>query len=323
MEVRRLTGTGLMVSRLCLGSMTFGSQVDERGSVDLIRRAADAGINFFDTADCYNGGESERICGEALNPFRDRVILASKVGNPAGPEPDKGGLGRRRILEQVERSLRRLQTDYLDLYYLHRPDPNTPIEETLEAMNRLVESGKVRCVGVSNYAAWQIVECLWRADRGGFAAPVVTQNIYNLLTRNIERELLPCLKAQGMGLTVYSPLASGMLSGKYSPGKAPEANSRFASNLKHRDRFWKDYNFKAVEELSEIAREAGLTLPELATRWCVGHDAVDSVIIGVSRPSQLEDTIRAAERGALPTEVLERCDAVWSELDDKSFAYHR
>ncbi len=322
MDYTLLTGTGVTVSRLCLGTMTFGSQVDEQAGCALVRQAFDAGITFVDTADVYEKGASEIITGKAVAGMRDKIFLASKVGSRMQPGPNGDGLSRSRIIAMLEASLRRLQTDYLDLYYLHKPDLHTPLEETLQTMDMLVRSGRVRYIGVSNFAAWQLEKLLWLCDKHGWIAPTVTQNIHNLITRNIERELVPCLQAEQRGLVVYSPLASGMLTGKHKPG-TPEANTRFSLNKQHFDRFWTDYNFAAVGKLQQIAADNNMTLPEMALRWCLSQPATDCVIIGVSRADQLASNIAYADAQPLSADLLQQCNAVWAELDDKSFQYNR
>src|SRR5687767_6766759 len=210
METRILGNTNLRVSRVCLGTMTFGAQTDEATALQMVNRCLDRNVNFLDTANVYNAGASETILGRALKGRRDRIVLASKVAGKMGPDPDQAGLSRTAIMRAVEESLRRLATDYLDLYYLHWPDYTVPLEESLEAMGQLVREGKVRHVAVSNYAAWQIVRLLWIAEQKRLPAVQVTQPMYNLIARGIEPELLPMCREFGIGTVVYNPLAGGI-----------------------------------------------------------------------------------------------------------------
>ncbi len=322
MEYRYLTATGLQVSPLSLGTMTFGGQTDEKESLRILRYAIDRGIQFIDTANAYTDGNSEIITGKGIAADRSRVILATKVYNPVGPDRNDRGLNRRHIVQACEDSLRRLGTDYIDLYYLHSPDPHTPVEESLAAMDDLVRSGKVRYVGVSNYAAWQIGDILHLADRRHLAPPVLTQNVYNLLTRGVEDELVPFLAAHRLGMAVYNPIAGGLLTGKHNLG-TPTAGTRFALNRNYADRYWDEMNFRAVEQLTTVAKAHDLTLLQMAMRWVAHQPGVDTVITGVSRLEQLEENIAAAAGGPLPQAVLEACDAVWRELTGNRFRYNR
>lgn len=322
MEYKYLEAAGIEVSRLCLGTMMFGGQTDEAESLRILRGALDAGINFFDTANAYTGGNSETITGKGLAADRSRVILATKVLHHVGPDRNDGGLNRRHMIRACEDSLRRLGTDWIDIYYLHAPDPHTPIDETLEAMDSLVRSGKVRYMGISNHAAWQIGDFLNAADRRNRVAPVITQNVYNLLTRGVEQELVPFLAAHRMGMAVYNPIAGGLLTGKHKPG-APTAGTRFANNAGYADRYWDDVNFAAVGRLTAIAAVHGLTLLELAMRWILQRPGVDTVITGVSRLEQLEQNVASIQGGPLPQEALDACDAVWRELTGNRFQYNR
>ncbi|NLN46891.1 MAG: aldo/keto reductase [Clostridiaceae bacterium] len=322
MEYRNLSATGIEVSRLCLGTMTFGGQTDEAESLRILRYAIDNGINFIDTANAYTGGSSEAITGKGIAADRSRIVLATKVYNPVGPDRNDRGLNRRHILRACEDSLRRLHTDYIDIYYLHAPDVHTPIDETLEAMDALVRSGKVRYVGISNHAAWQIGDFLHTAEKKNLAAPIITQNVYNLLTRGVEDELVPFLEAHQMGMAVYNPIAGGLLTGKHQPG-SPTAGTRFALNRNYESRYWDDVNFQAVEQLAAIAKEHEMSLLQLAMRWIVTRRGVDTVITGVSRLEQIEQNIASIEGGALPPEVEEACDGVWRALTGDRFRYNR
>jgi len=322
METRTLGKTNLRVSRVCLGTMTFGAQTDEATAIQMVNTCLERGVNFFDTANVYNAGASETIVGRALKGRRDRVVLASKVAGKMGPDPDQAGLSRTAIKRAIDESLRRLQTDYLDLYYLHWPDYSVPFEESLEAMGELVRDGKVRHVAASNYASWQMVRLLWLAEQRKLPAVTVTQPMLNLLARGIETEFLPMCREFGIGTVVYNPLAGGILTGKQK-FEAPIAGTRFDKNQMYLDRYWHEQNFTALEELSGVAREAGRSLVSLALNWVLHHAGVDCAIIGASRLAHLEENLRAAEEGPLPPEIVASCDRIWSRLRGPSPKYNR
>jgi len=323
MEYQTLRGTGAAVSRICLGTMTFGDQADEESAIRMTEAAIDAGVNFIDTADVYVKGMSEQILGKALKGKRNRIILASKVAGLAGDDPRRdSGLHRWHVIRGVEASLKRLQTDCLDICYLHHPDLNTPIEETMAAFDTLVQQGKVMYVGMSNHAAWQMCEARWKCDVRGWSPPVVMQVPYNLITRGIEEECVAFSKAMNIGMAVYNPVAAGMLIGKHDREREPAAGTRFDYSDNYRDRFWHDVNFAAVDELARIAADAGLSLVELALQWLVTQDHVDSVILGASRIEHLEQNIEAAE-GRLSEDTLAACDDVWAKLRGPHFRYNR
>ncbi len=323
MDYVKLTGTGLKVSKVCLGTMTFGEQVNEADSIRIIHEALDRGINFVDTADKYYDGLSETITGKALKDRRDQVILATKVCNPMGDGPNDRGLNRRHILNALENSLNRLQTDYVDIYYLHKPDYDTPIEETLQTMDGLVRAGKVRYIGVSNYAAWQVSDLLATAKINGWIAPVVTQNVYNLLTRGIEEELLRQTKEHGLGVVVYNALMSGLLTGKHSQGE-PEAGTRLADNPMYKDRYWSEENVQAAKQLEAIAKAHNLTPAELALRWTANQPGVTSVLLGVSKLKHLDQNLEALLAAPLEEEILDACTEIWEGLSLGSrFKYYR
>jgi 1-deoxyxylulose-5-phosphate synthase len=323
MEYRTLPHTDLQVSRLSFGTMTFGSQADEATSFRLVDQCLDAGINFFDTANMYNRGRAEEILGKALQGRRQKLILASKVRAPMGDGANEGGLSHAAIRKALDDSLRRLQTDYLDVYYLHWPDYDVPIAETLKAMEEAVKSGKVRHPAVSNYAAWQVAEIHCIASNKGYRAPHISQPMYNLLARAIEEEYLPFAKRFEIAVIPYNPLAGGLLTGKQSPSSGPIADTRFDKNKLYLDRYWHADYFAAVEELATIAREAGKTLVELAFQWLLGRPQVDSVILGASRPAQLEENLRACAGGPLDQAVVARCDEVWKRLRGVTPKYNR
>src|SRR5207249_4131885 len=303
-----------MVSRLSFGTMTFGAQADEAASVRMVDQCLDAGINFIDTANMYNQGRAEEIVGKALKGRRQKVILASKVRHKMGEAPDDVGLSRASIRKALDASLRRLEADYLDLYYLHQPDYAVPIEETLAAMDEAVRAGKVRHPAISNYAAWQVCEILWICEKNGYKPPYVSQPMYNLLARGIEEEYLPLCSRFGVAVVPYNPLAGGLLTGKHSRERGPIAGTRFDANELYLNRYWHADYFAAVEDLAAVAQDAGKTLVELSLQLILGREQVDSVILGASRPDQLEENLRACEKGRLDDSTNARCDEVWKRL---------
>lgn len=309
MQHTRLGRTGLQVSRLCLGTMTFGLQCDEPTSVAILDRAATGGVTFIDTADVYplggtpeTVGRTEEIVGRWLKGRRDRFILATKCFGRSGPARWDQGNSRKHILDAVDASLRRLQTDYIDLYQLHGPDPSTPIDETLRALEDLVRWGKVRYVGCSNFMAYQVARAIGRSEALNIVRFDSVQPRYNLLFREIERELLPLCLEEGIGVIPYNPIAGGLLSGKHNPGTPPEG-TRFTLGTaggRYQDRYWHEGMFETVEAMRPIAAEADMSMPQLAIAWVMSHPAITAPIIGASRPDQLDDTLSAAERPLLP-----------------------
>jgi len=316
MEHTRLGNTGLKVSRLCLGTMTFGLQCDEPTSRAILDRAAEGGITFLDTADVYplggdlgTVGRTEEIVGHWLEGRREQFVLATKCNMPVGPRPWDQGNSRRHILDAVDASLRRLRTDWIDLYQLHAYDADTPVDETLEALDHLVRSGKVRYVGCSNWLAYQVARALGRSEARGWARFASVQPRYNLLFREFERELFPLCREEGVGVIPYNPIAGGMLSGKHERG-APTEGTRFtlggAASL-YQWRYWKDDAFDTIEALQQAARDAGLALPTLAVAWVLDNPAITAAIIGASKPEQLDATLAAAEV-ALSDDLRKRLD---------------
>ena len=322
MEYVSLGCSGMQVSRLCMGTMTFGDQADEALSIQMVNRALDEGINFFDTADLYQTGLSEEILGKALRGKRDDVIVATKVFNPMGPGPNDKGLSRKHIIQAMEDSLRRLDMDYVDLYQLHQPDYSTRLEESLAAMDQLVREGKTRCVGISNYAAWQICQGLWICDKRNLAPLVSVQPMYNLLARGIDQELLPFCREFGLGVMVYNPLAAGLLTGKHTKGQPPAVGTRFAAKEMYRDRFWHDKLFDATEQLKAAADGFGLTMVELSLRWVLAQPDVTCLIVGASKMEHLDANLIAC-REPLPVGAAEECDKVWEELRGPIPTYNR
>lgn len=322
MNLRPLGKTTLQVSPLSLGTMTFGAQTDEAASRSMIDVALERGINFIDTANAYNAGKTEEILGRALAGRRDRVVLASKVFNKMGEGPDDRGLSRLAILKALDASLKRLQTDYLDLYYFHQPDYAVPLEESLGVMDELIRSGKVRFIAASNYASWQVAAMLWLAERNSWQPVVAVQPMYNLLARGIEQELLPMCKNFGLAVIPYNPLAGGLLTGKHSP-TGSITDTRFERMPLYKDRYWHAANFQAVQELTQIAKAAGRSLVRLAIGWLMHNSAVTSVIIGASKLEQLQDNLAALDDPPLSPETLAACDAVWKDLRGITPQYNR
>ncbi|MBR5070554.1 MAG: aldo/keto reductase [Oscillospiraceae bacterium] len=322
MQFQNIRGTGLKVSKFCLGTMMFGGQTSKEESIRIIDYALDNEVNFFDTADTYADGLSEAIVGEALEKKRDYAVIATKVRNPKGPLPNQMGLGRKHIMQNVDESLKKLRTDYIDILYLHHPDNDTPIEETIETMTQLVRSGKIRYYGVSNYSAWQCCSFVHKAKEMNCIAPVITESVYNMLTRGIEDEMLPFLRQYNMGLAVYNPIAAGLLSGKHSRS-GPAADSRLATNAGYNRRYWKEGNLDAVDELTAIASNAGMTLLELALSWLVSRKEVDSLIVGASKYDHVVQNIGiVSEPKQISDELLQRCDEVWNGIKGNYFNYH-
>jgi aryl-alcohol dehydrogenase-like predicted oxidoreductase len=314
MRMRTLGGTGIKVSAYCLGAMMFGQwgNPDHDESIAIIHAALDGGINFIDTADVYSGGESEEIVGKALRGRRDEVVLATKVHFPMGQDPNAGGNSRRWIVREVEDSLRRLQTDYIDLYQIHRPDPDAEIEETLSALSDLVHSGKVRAVGSSTFPAEQIVEAQWVAERRGYVRFRCEQPPYSIFARGIEAAVLPTCQRYGMGVITWSPLAGGWLTGRYRAEGGVDMTGHRAARMPARFDPSLPGNaakLTAVEELIKRAAEAGWPLTHLALAFVTGHPAVTSAIIGPRTMDQLTDLLAAANV-ELPDDVLNGIDRI-------------
>lgn len=334
MEYRALDQTDLKVSRLCFGTLTFGSQTDETDCRRMIDRCLGAGINFFDTANVYNMGRAETILGKALVGRRQNVVIASKVRGKMGDGPGESGLSRAALLKAIDTSLKRLQSNHIDIYYLHMPDYDTPIEETLAAMDELVRAGKVRYPAVSNYAAWQVCEIHGIAEKRGFKPTTISQQMYNLLARGIEEEYLAFCQRFRVALITYNPLAGGLLTGKHAGEGQPIPGTRFYGDLYpdrywreetklYLDRYWHEDYFAAVEELKAVAQEAGRTLVELAFQWLLAKEQVDSIVLGASRAEQLEENLKACEGPALDRRTLTRCDSVWKRLRGITPRYNR
>ncbi|GAA4711941.1 aldo/keto reductase family protein [Brevibacillus fulvus] len=298
MEYRRLGKTGLKVSEISLGSwLTFGKSVDKETTRQTIHRAYELGVNFFDTANVYARGEAEIVVGEALASLpRESYVLATKVFWPMGDGPNDRGLSRKHVFEQAHASLKRLNVDYIDLYYCHRFDPETPVEETLRTIDDLIRQGKILYAGVSEWTAAQIQQALGTADKYLLDRIVVNQPVYNMLNRYIEKEVLPLCEANGIGQVVFSPLAQGVLTGKYRPGQAAPAGSRgddssLSTSMKN---YLSEENLLKVEQLEKVAQEAGLTLVQLSLAWILRQPGVSSALVGATRPEQIERNVTAS-----------------------------
>ena len=305
----------LRMGRLVLGTMTFGEQLDAEGSAAVVHRARELGVTMFDTANGYCDGRSEEILGRIVAPFRDEVQIATKVGAATDARPNgTPRIDAASIERELEGSLRRLGMDHVDLYYLHMPDHVTPIEESLEALHRLVTAGKVRNVAMSNHAAWQMTDAVHVARHLGLTPPVAGQPLYNLLARRIEDEYAPATAHLGIADLVYNPLAGGLLTGKHRGAARPDEDTRFGQRQMYRDRYWNDAQHAAVDRLGRIADEAGIGLIALALRWLLMRDEVTGIILGVSRLEQLEANVAAADGPVLDATTLEACDEVWDTL---------
>jgi len=307
MQYRSLGRTGIQVSPYALGAMMFGAggNPDHDDAIRIIHKALDAGINFVDTADRYSDGESEEIVGQALKGRRDNIVLATKVHGPMGDDPNQRGNSRRWIMTEVENSLRRLQTDHVDLYQIHRPDPETDIEETLSALSDLIRSGKVRAIGSSTMPASDIVEAQWVAERRGLARFRTEQPPYSILNRGIEAEVLPVVQRYGMGALVWSPLGGGLLTGRYRKGQqASTHRARYGFHHLSDER-----RLDAVEQLLPLAQDNGMSLTHLAMAFAITHPGVTSAIIGPRTMDHLDDLLAGA-KATLTDEILDRIDAI-------------
>ena len=296
MDYRSLGRSGLKVSPICLGTMMFGGQTEEPASARIITRARDAGINFIDTADVYNEGRSEEIIGRAIAAERSHWILATKVANPTGPGPNERGLSRRHILAAAEASLRRLGTEWIDIYYLHREDPTTPLAEAVHALGDLVRQGKIRYFGVSNYRAWRVAEICRLCDELGLDRPVVSQPYYNALNRMPEVEHLPACGTYGLGVVPYSPLARGVLTGKYSPGTLPPEESRAGrQDRRMLQTEWRPESLDIAQEIKRHAEAQGITSVQFAVGWVLNNRFVTAVIAGPRTEEQWESYLAALD----------------------------
>ncbi|MBJ20962.1 MAG: aldo/keto reductase [bacterium] len=317
MEFRNLGDSGLKVSLAGLGCNNFGMTIDYEASEKVVRAALDSGINFFDTADAYGAGGSETFLGKALGTNRDNVVVATKFGLPMGRGPLMSGASRRYVLRACEASLSRLGTDYIDLFILHLPDSGTPIGETLDALNTLIDQGKVRYAGCSNLSGWQISDATWEAESAGLRGFVTAQNEWSLLQRGVEAEVVPACEHHGLGLVPYFPLASGALTGKYKRGEEFGKDSRYGGGegremfTQAYGHFVSDESLAKVERLEKVAADAGLTIVELALSWLASQSVVSSVIAGATRPDQVEANAKLT-RGDLGAEVFEAVEKAFA-----------
>ncbi len=322
MQITTLGNTGLSVSRLVLGTMTFGLQTDEETSRKILDTASEGGINFLDAADVYplggglsTVGRTEEIVGRWLKGKRERFIVATKAVGKVGASPWDQGASRKHLLDAIDHSLRRLGTDYIDLYQLHSDDKNTPLEETVEALDVIVRSGKARYIGVSNFLAYRLALALGHAEARRLARFVSVQPRYNLLFREIERELLPLAREQGIGVIPYNPLAGGLLTGKHQKQTGPTPGTRFTLGTaaeRYQDRYWHDRQFATVAAYQKLVSERGLSPTTVAVAWVLANPAITAPIIGASKPEQLADTLKAAEL-KLDPELSTRLDELTRE----------
>jgi aryl-alcohol dehydrogenase-like predicted oxidoreductase len=305
MDYRRLGQSGLKVSAVGLGCNNFGMRIDQEATTAVVHACLDAGITFFDTADVYGGSKSEVMLGKALEGKRHEVVLATKFANPMGPGPDQRGGSRRYVMSAVEGSLKRLNTDYIDLYQMHRPDPETPIEETLSALDDLVTQGKVRYIGNSNFTGWQIADADWTARSEHLTRFVSAQNNYSLLERKVEFEVNPACERFGLGMLPFFPLASGLLTGKYRRGEPPPDGTRMAVMGARFASAMSEANFDKLDALAAWAADHGRGLLDLAFAWLLGHPVVSSVIAGATRPEQVQANAAAGAWVLTPEQVAE------------------
>jgi aryl-alcohol dehydrogenase (NADP+) len=328
MQHTKFGRTGLRVSRLCLGTMTFGGQCDEAHSHAILDAASEGGIDFLDTADVYplgggraTAGRTEEIVGSWLKGKRHQFIVATKCAGQVGAQPWDQGMSRKHILDAVEASLRRLGTDYVDLYQLHRYDPDTPMDEALEALDTLVRQGKARYIGVSNWTAYRVARALGRGEVKNLARIDSVQPRYNLLFRAFERDLLPLCEEEAIAVIPYNPIAGGLLSGKHDGTAPPPEGTRFSlrtAGARYQARYWHEQEFATIESLRTVAQEAGMTMATLAVAWVLSNAAVTAPIVGASRPEQLADSLAAAEMNGLTPELKAKLDEMthgWRAVD--------
>jgi aryl-alcohol dehydrogenase-like predicted oxidoreductase len=309
MDYRRLGRAGLKVSEICIGTMTFGNGADQAEASRMVATALDAGVTFFDTANSYVGGVSETMLGNAVKERRGDAVIASKFFNPMGGRPNDSGMSRLHIKQQVEASLKRLQTDYIDVYYIHHVDHQTPLEEMLRALDDLVRQGKVLYTGCSNYEAWRLMEALWISDSKGWARFDCYQPQYSLVVRDIDEEIVPACEAKGLGVVAWSPLASGYLAGKYTPGSLKVQGTRSAEGWGFQNRFFSPNHAEILQTLLNIARELDRSPAQVALRWVMDQPFMTSAIVGARNAEQLRETL-AAGGWRLPDEARARLDKV-------------
>lgn len=325
MEQVRLGGTGLKVSPFSYGTMTLGKPVDENTSRELLDLVTESGVNFIDTSNSYNAGHSEEIIGKWMNirNNRESLVLATKVRYPVGDDRSTIGLTPKVVVRELENSLRRLNTEYVDIYYLHQPDDDTPIEVTWRALESLVTAGKIRYIGLSNFAAWQIVDAVHMSRSRGWTPPTVTQALYNAISRAADAELLPMTRTFDLGTCLYNPLAGGLLTGKYHSGEEPARGTRFASDANYRQRYWNERQQHAADSFSTIADDAGRSAVELALRYMLDHSQVDVTLFGATRAEQISANLAVLDAPPLTADEQAACESVWLELHGPVPRYHR
>ncbi|HVY15649.1 MAG TPA: aldo/keto reductase [Rhodopila sp.] len=323
MEYTPFGRTGLRVSKLCLGTMTFGLQCDEARSHAILDAAAEGGVDFLDTADVYplggdrkTAGRTEEIIGRWIKGKRSEFIIATKCVGVTGPKPWDRGMSRKHILDAIDASLRRLGTDYVDLYQLHGYDPHTSIDEAIDALDTVVRSGKARYIGVSNWSAYKIARALGRSEVRNWVRIDSVQPRYNMLFRSFERDLLPLCAEESIAVIPYNPLAGGMLTGKHRNDAPPPEGTRFTLGTaagRYQDRYWKEQEFTTIDRLRGVAAEAGMTMTTLAMAWVLSNKAITAPIIGASRPEQLADSLAAVEKAPLPADLKRKLDELTQE----------
>lgn len=309
MEYRRLGRSGLKVSEICLGTMTFGHGTDETAAKQIVDLAFDAGVNFFDTANGYAGGESEVLLGRALKGRRREAIVASKFFNPMGSGPNDSGMSRVHIMQAIEDSLRRLQMDYVDIYYIHHVDVQTPLEEMLRALDDLLHQGKIRYIACSNYEAWRLMEALWISETKNLARFECYQPQYSLVVRDIEEEIIPVCQLKGLGVVVWSPLGGGFLTGKYKPGDRTASGTRSEEGWAYPQRYFAPNADETLAELLQVAVDLGRTPAQVANRWVLEQPAITSAIIGARTVEQARDNFLAGG-WKMPADALDRLNKV-------------
>ena len=315
MEYRRLGKSGLKVSEICLGTMTFGHGTDQTESERMVHLAMDAGVNFFDTANSYGEGESEVLLGKALKNRRRDAIIATKFFNPMGKGPNDSGMSRVHIMQAIDDSLKRLQMDYVDIYYIHHVDTQTPLDEMLKALDDLVRQGKVRYTACSNYQAWRLSEALWISEANNLEQFVCYQPIYNLVVRDIEQELVPLCKNKGLGIVVWSPLAGGFLSGKYKPGERIQQGSRSEEGWAFPQRYFASNADETLQTLLDVSEKLGYSPAQVALRWVLEQESITSVIVGARSIEHLMDNL-GTDKCKLNQQELKRLNEI-SFLPDR------
>ena len=309
MDYRNLGRAGLRVSEICLGTMTFGNGADQAGASRMVDTALAAGVNFFDTANSYVGGTSETMLGEALKGKRHEAVIASKVFNPMGHRPNDSGMSRLHIKQQIEGVLKRLQTDYVDIFFIHHVDHATPLEEMLRAFDDLVREGKVLYTACSNFEAWRLMESLWLSEVKGWEKFACYQPQYSLVVRDIDEEIVPALQLKGLGCVAWSPLAGGYLTGKYTPGSLKVQGSRSAEGWGFQSRFFATNHAEILQTLFDVAKEIGKSPAQVALRWVMDQPFMTSAIVGARNAEQLSETLKAGG-WRLPAEALEKLNKV-------------